>query len=133
MVDQKVVPVIGAVGVGAGITLGTFISEVVTRATGYTGWTKFGVKALLKTSLFGLLFFVSQRLGGMLSFGLEVASYGALGSIIPDLFDAAVEGGVIGLAEVAAVSLRSAVPSGTRRAKGTVTESSEGQEIEALL
>lgn len=100
------VAVVGAVSAGVGISLGTFISEAVTRLTGQTGWAKFGIKALVKVMVSVLLYTISGKLSGLLSFGLEIASYGMAGSIIPDVFDAAIPGGLVGGAETVAVSIR---------------------------
>ena len=108
MVDDKVVPLVGIAGAGSGMTLGVFVGEVVTRITGQTGWAKFGIKAIVKGLLTGALYLISARFSGLLSFGVEVASYGVAGSLIPDLFEVALPGGILGLAEGTAVAVRSA-------------------------
>ena len=119
LVDDKAIPIVGLVGTGSGISLGVFISEVVTRATGQTGWAKFGLKAIVKGLLFGALFLVSGRLNGLWSFGVELASYGVVGSVIPDAFEAAMSGGLVGAAEAVASSIRTSAI-GIKRANGKV-------------
>lgn len=105
--DAKVkIPIVAVAGAGSGISLGIFIGEVVARLTGQTGWYRFGVKAIVKMALFFVLHMISRKFEGLGSFGLEVASYGMAGSIIPDAFEAAFVGGLPGLAELVAVSAR---------------------------
>ena len=128
MVDDRIVPVIGVVGAGTGMTLGVFVGEVVTRITGQTGWAKFGIKALVKGLLTAGLYLVSSRLGGLLSFGVEVASYSVAGSLIPDVFEVALPGGILGISEGIAVAVRSAglkrtvTPSSERRIQSQISE-----------
>lgn len=126
MASTKIVPVVGLVGTGSGISLGVFISEVVARSTGQTGWAKFGLKALVKGLLFGALFLVSGRLGGLWSFGVELASYGVVGSVIPDAFEAAMAGGLIGAAEAVASTIRTSAV-GVRKANGKVSDEQAAQ------
>lgn len=110
MVDAKItVPAVAIVSAGAGLTLGMFVGEVVTRLTGKTGWAKFGIKAIVKVALFGGLYVLSGKLSGMWSFACEIAGYSVAGSIIPDAVDAIVAGGVAATAEAVAVSVRTSM------------------------
>lgn len=111
MVDLKKaqVPVTAVVGAAGGMSLGIFVGEVVARMTGLTGAARFGVKALVKIVLAVVLNVGSGRLGGLLSFGVEIASYAMAGSIIPDAVELAIPGGLAGAAELIAVSTRAAV------------------------
>ena len=95
-------------GAAFGLSVSEFISEFVARASGQTGWKKFGVKLGVK-SLLALIFYgIATRVSGLWSLGFEIATYGALGSVVPDLFMAWNPGGLIGWAEKAAVVVRGA-------------------------
>ena len=104
--EKLKLPVTGLIGAGFGLTTSEFLAEFVARATGQVKWVKFGIKGLIK-GLFGtLLFLVSTRLPGAWGLGMEIASYGTFGSVIPDAFFQLYPGGVIGVAETAAVAVR---------------------------
>ena len=100
------VPAAGLIGAGAGMSVAEFISEFVARVTGQVKWAKVGVKGVVKGLLGVLFFFASTKLPGLWSLGMEISSYGAFGSIIPDVIFAVYPGGVVGLSETAAVSVR---------------------------
>ena len=104
-------PAVSVAGAAFGLTVSEFISEFVARATGQTGWKKFGVKFGVKTLLALIFYGVASRVGGMWSLLFEIATYGTAGSIVPDFFMAWNPGGIIGWAEKAAVVMRGATRS----------------------
>lgn len=107
MEDIKI-PAASVGGAAFGLSVSEFISEFVARASGQTGWTKFGVKLGVK-SLIALIFYgIAAKVSGLWSLGFEIATYGTLGSIVPDFFMAWNPGGLIGWAEKAAVVVRGA-------------------------
>ena len=108
------IPLTGLAGAGTGAAVGELASETVARAAGLAGWKKFGVKAALKAGLGVLFYGVSSRLAGMPSLFMEIAGYGSAGSIIADLIYQLYPGGLWGLAEAAAVSIRTAVMGASR-------------------
>jgi len=103
------IPITGVLGAGTGAAAGEFVSETIARASGQTGWRRFGIKAALKAGLGVVFYGISSRLSGMPSLFMEIAGYGSAGSIIADLIYQIYPGGLWGLAESAAVSLRTAV------------------------
>lgn len=121
------IPATSFAGVATGLSVGEFISEFVARVTGQTGWAKFGIKAGLK-GLLGLLAYMgSGRVAGNWGLFLEVASYGSFGSIVPDLIFQLVPGGIIGVAETAAVSMRAR---GVKTAAERMEEFEKEREVE---
>ncbi len=108
MSDNVKLPAISVAGAAFGLTASEFISEFVARATGQTGWKKFGVKFGIKGLLALIFYGIATRVSGLWSLGFEVATYGTLGSIVPDFFMAWNPGGLIGWAEKAAVKVRGA-------------------------
>ena len=113
MVDDYKLPAVSVTGAAFGLSVSEFISEFVARASGQTGWRKFGVKLGIK-SLLALIFYgIATRVSGLWSLGFEIATYGALGSVVPDFFMAWNPGGLIGWAEKAAVVVRGAAKSKT--------------------
>jgi len=113
-------------GAAFGLSVSEFVSEFVARASGQTGWKKFGVKLGIK-SLLALIFYgIATRVSGLWSLGFEIATYGTLGSMLPDFFMAWNPGGIIGWAEKAAVVVR-----GAARKSPEITK--ELAEIEAGL
>jgi len=108
MPEDYKIPAASVTGAAFGLSVSEFISEFVARASGQTGWKKFGVKLGVK-SLLALIFYgVAARVSGLWSLGFEIATYGTLGSIVPDFFMAWNPGGLIGWAEKAAVVVRGA-------------------------
>jgi len=108
MPEDYKIPAASMAGAAFGLSVSEFISEFVARASGQTGWYKFGVKVGVK-SLLALIFYgIAARVGGLWSLGFEIATYGTVGSLIPDLVMAWNPGGLIGLAEKAAVVVRGA-------------------------
>ena len=91
-----------------GACAGELLSETLARGTGQTGWNKVGVKAFGKTLILGLFYLISTRMGGLGSLFFEVAGYSSMGSIFFDLFAQVFPGGIWGLAERWALSLRGA-------------------------
>ena len=102
-------PAVSATGAAFGLTVSEFVSEFVARAAGQTGWKKFGVKLGVKTLLAAIFYGIASRVSGMWSLGFEIATYGTLGSVVPDFFMAWNPGGIIGWAEKAAVIARGAL------------------------
>lgn len=108
MSEKMKLPTVSVTGAAFGLSVSEFISEFVARSTGQTGWKKFGVKLGIK-SLLALIFYgIATRVSGLWSLGFEIATYGALGSVVPDFFMAWNPGGLIGWAEKAAVVVRGA-------------------------
>ena len=99
-------PVTGLTGAGAGLFAGELTSEFVVRTTGQTGYAKAGVKTAVK----GLLGIVTFLTGGAATgnWGLfwKVFAYANWGSILLDWLFAFYPGGVFGMAERAAVTVR---------------------------
>ena len=100
-------PIVSSAGAAFGLTASEFISEFVARSTGQTGWKKFGVKLGVKTLLAVIFYSIASRVSGMWSLAFEIATYGTLGSVVPDFFMAWNPGGIIGWAEKSAVVARS--------------------------
>jgi len=100
-------PLVSSAGAAFGLTISEFVSEFVARSTGQTGWQKFGVKVGVKTLLAVIFYSLASRMSGMWSLAMEIATYGTLGSVVPDFFMAWNPGGVIGWAEKSAVVARS--------------------------
>lgn len=113
MVNAETKVIVGGVsGAGAGIALPTLAAEFTVRATGQKGWAGCGVKAGVKAVL-GLVFYgISSRLPGIGTLFAEIFAYTCWGSILMDVVQAAYPGGVVGLAEDAAVSARVFVAGG---------------------
>ena len=107
MEDYKI-PAASVSGAAFGLSVSEFVSEFVARASGQTGWAKFGVKAGVKGLLALAFYGIASKVSGLWSLLFEVGTYGALGSIIPDFFMAWNPGGLIGWAEKFAVTVRGA-------------------------
>lgn len=128
MVEYRV-PVTGIVGVGAGISLGQFIGEFVVRLTGKTGWGRFLIKAIVKLSIFAGLYMVSGKFSGLVAFGCEVAGYGCAGSMLLDVAELIVPGGVVASAEAVAVSVRTVM----RKVPQTPSQGAGRQQFEKAV
>ena len=100
------IPLTGFVGVGTGATLGTLAAEFTSRATGQVAWNACAVKAGVKGGIGLLLYMISQRLGPLASFFTEMVAYGSWGSIFFDVALAAYPGGIPGIAEDWASTVR---------------------------
>jgi len=100
------IPLTGFVGVGTGATLGTLAAEFTSRATGQVAWNACAVKAGVKGGIGLLLYMISQRLGPLASFFAEMVAYGSWGSIFFDVALAAYPGGIPGIAEDWASTVR---------------------------
>lgn len=99
----------GALGAATGLSLSEFFSEFIARATGQTGWAKVGVKATIKLLISILFWTLAARvIGPLTKLFLQVAAWTGTGSIAWDVIMQAFPGGVWGLAERAAVSVRAA-------------------------
>jgi len=100
------IPVTGIAGTGVGATVSELTSETIARATGQKGWARVGVKGAVKGGLFLLFYGLAGRLPGLWSLFSEIAGYTSLGMIVPDVLYQVFPGGIWGLAESFAVSLR---------------------------
>jgi hypothetical protein len=100
------IPLTGFVGVGTGATLGTLAAEFTSRATGQVSWNACAVKAGVKGGIGVLLYVISMKLGPLGSFFTEMIAYGSWGSIFFDIASAAYPGGIPGLAEDWASTVR---------------------------
>jgi len=103
------VPLTGFVGVGTGVSVGTLAAEFTSRATGQTGYYAAGVKGLIKGIIGGVGYGISTKLGperALASFFAEMFAYGTWGSWFIDLALAMYPGGIPGLAEDWASSIR---------------------------
>ena len=116
------IPLTGFVGVGTGATLGTLAAEFTSRATGQVSWNACAVKTGVKGGIGLLLYVVSQRLGPLASFFTEMFAYGSWGSIFFDIALAAYPGGIPGIAEDWASTVRVYSAGGRRvvRELGTI-------------
>lgn len=95
-------PVIGLLGGGTGISVGTLGAEIVNKYTGQTGWYACGVKAGVKSAIGALTYFLSTKFSdgnASAAFFAEMIAYGAWGSIFLDVFAALYPGGLAGLAD----------------------------------
>ena len=101
------IAVTGLGGAGTGIVAGTLAGEVTSRATRQVSWNACAVKAAVKGTIGLVVFGVSGRVGNAVaSFFLETMAYGAWGSILVDIATAWYPGGLVGLAEDWASTLR---------------------------
>lgn len=107
-------PVTGFAGAGVGLFSGELASEFVVRTTGQTGYAKAGVKTVVK-GLMGIVAFLwgGASTGNWSLFG-KVFAYTNWGSLLLDWLFAFYPGGVFGMAERAAVTVRT-WSMGTRR------------------
>ena len=111
------VPMIGLTGAGTGMALGTLAAEFTSRSTGQVGWYAFGVKAGVKTGIGAIAYLASDKIGvnhATAGFFVETLAYGCLGSIFMDLAVALYPGGIAGLAEDWASTVRVYVAGGKR-------------------
>jgi len=88
--------VVGALSAGVGLGISELAAEFTARTTGLTGYTKAGAKTLVKV-ITGALFY------GM---GLKAAAFASWGSSLLDWLYAIYPGGIPGLAERFAVTVR---------------------------
>ena len=88
--------VVGALSAGVGLGISELAAEFTARTTGLTGYTKAGAKTLVK-AITGALFY------GM---GLKAAAFASWGSTLLDWLYAVYPGGIPGLAERFAVTVR---------------------------
>jgi len=123
------IPVTGIAGTGVGATVSELSSETIARATGQTGWAKVGVKGAVKGALFLAFYGLSTRLPGAWSLFSEIAGYSSLGMIVPDVLYQVFPGGIWGLAENFAVSLRTWAM-GAERIKAEIESLESGAEKE---
>ena len=104
--DSLRIPATSGLGVAFGLSTSEFLAEFVARSTGQVAWNKVGVKALIKL-LVGVVFYgIANKVTGLWSLGFELATYGSVGSIVPDVIFQVYPGGVVGVAEKAAVKAR---------------------------
>jgi len=99
-------PVTGFAGAGTGLFAGELTSEFVVRTTGQTGYAKAAVKTVVKGLLGGIVFLWAGASTGNWSLFGKVFAYTNWGSVILDWLFAAYPGGVFGIAERAAVTVR---------------------------
>ncbi len=99
-------PVTGLAGAGTGLFAGELTSEFVVRTTGQTGYAKAAVKTAVKGILGIVAFLAAGSATGNWSLFGKVFAYTNWGSIILDWFFAYYPGGVFGVAERAAVTVR---------------------------
>ena len=88
--------VVGALSAGVGLGISELAAEFTARTTGLTGYTKAGAKTLVKGIIGGL--FYGMR--------LKAAAFASWGSILLDWLYAVYPGGIPGLAERFAVTVR---------------------------
>jgi len=134
MVSAKVkVTAVTVAGAATGVALPTLAAEFTSRATGQTGWAACGTKALVKTGIGGLAYLVSGRLGEAAAMFAEMFAYTSWGSIILDVAMAAYPGGIPGLAEDWASTVRVAAAGGRRvvRELGTIEKRTAGVPVKA--
>lgn len=106
------IPATSSVGVAFGLTVAEFLAEFTARVSGQVQWKKVGVKALIKL-IVGLIFYgIANKVGGLWSLGFELATYGSVGSIVPDVIFQIYPGGVTGVADKAAMKARVAFKGG---------------------
>lgn len=94
-----------AFGVFTGLFGANFLSETAARATGKTGYVKAGIKSLMKVILAVLAFGTSMGMPGT-AIVMYPATLGILSSIPFDWLEAKFPGGINGMAERAAVVVR---------------------------
>jgi len=114
------VPVVGFTGVGTGVAVGTLAAEFTSRATGQTSWAACGVKGAVKLGVGLVAYLTSTKLGplhSLASFFAEMFAYGTWGSWLLDIALAAYPGGIPGLAEDWASTVRVYAAGGKRVVK----------------
>jgi len=113
-------PISGFAGAGAGLFAGELTSEFATRVTGQTGYSKAGVKTVVK-GLLGIVMFMTGGVArGAWGIFWKAFAYANWGSTILDWIFAAYPGGVFGMAERAAVTVRTWAM-GTRRVAAQIS------------
>lgn len=105
-IERFKIPATGILGAGTGAAVSELTAETLAKASAQTGWRKVGVKGLVKGGFCLLFYGISQRVPGLWSLFTELASYSSFGSIVPDVIYELTPGGLWGLAEKAAVSMR---------------------------
>lgn len=100
------VPLAGITGAGLGTVTGELTGETVARSVALTGWKKVGIKGAVKGGICALAYGISLKLPGSWSLFAEIFGYGSAGSWFYDVFYQLFPGGIWGMAESMAVSLR---------------------------
>jgi len=103
------VPITGFFGVGTGASLGVLGAEFTSRATGQVSWNACAVKGGVKLVIGLIPYIISTKLGpgrALVSFFCEMFAYGSWGSWFLDVALAAYPGGITGLAEDWASTVR---------------------------
>lgn len=134
MVSAKVkVGAVGVVGVGTGIAIPTLAAEFTSRATGQTAWRACGVKGLVKGIVGAMAYAISGRVGESAAMFAEMFAYTSWGSWVIDVALAAYPGGLTGLAEDWASSVRVYTAGGRRVVKelGVIEMKTAGQTSKA--
>ncbi|GAG70760.1 unnamed protein product [marine sediment metagenome] len=118
-------PVTGFAGAGVGLFTGELASEFVVRTTGQTGYAKAGVKTVVKGFIGAIAFLWGGAATGNWALFGKVFGFTNWGSILLDWLFAFYPGGVFGMAERAAVTVRTWSMGGARVAAqlSTVTPS----------
>lgn len=104
--DKVKEPVAGFAGAGIGLAGTDYAAEFTARATGQIGWNKAAVKGVVKGIIGLLCFGVGLKVRGAWSIFAKVMAYAGWGGIVPDILAAQFPGGIPGLAERAAVAVR---------------------------
>ena len=99
-------PIAGFVGAGTGLFAGELVSEFAVRVTGQTGYKKAGMKTAVKGLLGGLLFATGVAAGGAWGIMWKAFAFSNWGSTVLDWIFAVYPGGVFGMAERMAVTVR---------------------------
>ena len=99
-------PVAGFAGAGTGLFSGELASEFVVRTTGQTGYAKAAVKTVVKGAMGIVAFLTGGAAVGNWGTFWKVFAFTNWGSTILDWFFAFYPGGVYGVAERAAVTVR---------------------------
>lgn len=101
------VPVVGFLGAGSGLALGTLGAEYVSRVAGQSGWAAVGVKGITRGLIGTAAYVGSTKIkGAKTSFFAEMLAYGDLGGFFLDVALALHPGGIPGLAEDLATTTR---------------------------
>jgi len=103
---KQKVAITGIAGAGAGVAIPTLLGEFTSRATGQAGWSACGVKAGVKGVVGLLAYLLSGRLSEAGAMFAEIFAYTSWGSVIMDVLLAVYPGGIWGIAESMAVSVR---------------------------
>ncbi len=96
----------GFAGAGTGLVFGELTSEFAVRTTGQTGYNKAAVKTIVKGLLGAVTFMTGVASGGAWSTFWKVFAFTNWGSTVLDWIFAYYPGGIFGLAERMAVTVR---------------------------